>query len=88
MAVRLKAKRVGEAADCDARDPTTGHISLKRGKETQIPLRLNDSFDGDKIEARAIETDGTRGCPGSKTIQEQHDDVRTLPCPWIHSTKS
>jgi hypothetical protein len=53
-----KAKLVGEAADCDARDPTTGHISLKRGKETQIPLRLDDNFEGDKIEVRAIEATG------------------------------
>ena len=48
-----KAKLVGEAADCDARDPTTGHITLKKAKETQVPLRLDDSFDGDKIEVRA-----------------------------------
>lgn len=53
-----KAKLVGEAADCDARNPTTGQIVLKRGNETQVPLRLDDSFDGDKIEVRAIAATG------------------------------
>jgi hypothetical protein len=50
-----KAKVVGEAADCDARDPVTGLITLQRGQHTQIPLRLDDDFEGHAIEVRAID---------------------------------
>ena len=49
------AKVVGEAADCDARDPVTGLIALQRGQHTQIPLRLDDDFEGRAIEVRAID---------------------------------
>jgi hypothetical protein len=53
-----KAKVVGEAADCDARDPTTGLITLKRGQESQVPLRLEDDFEGKSIEVRAMDASG------------------------------
>src|SRR5262245_16450905 len=54
-----KAKVVGEAADCDARDPVTGLITLQRGQRTQIPLRLDDDFEGRAIEVRAIDASGS-----------------------------
>jgi hypothetical protein len=54
-----KAKIVGEAADCDARDPVTGLIVLQRGQHTQIPLRLDDDFEGRAIEVRAIDASGS-----------------------------
>lgn len=49
-----KAKLVGEAADCDARDPNTRLVTLEKGKETQVPLRIYDEFTGPSIEVRAI----------------------------------
>jgi hypothetical protein len=49
-----KAKVVGEAADCDARDPATGRITLEQGKETQVPIRIGDDFQAD-IEIRALD---------------------------------
>ena len=53
-----KAQVVGEAADCDARDPVTGLITLRRGQHTQVPLRLADDFEGRAIEVRAIDAAG------------------------------
>ncbi len=50
-----KAKVVGKAADCDARDPATGLVTLVKGAESQIPLRLDDDFQGEVIEVRAID---------------------------------
>ena len=50
-----KAKIVGEAADCDARDPATGLVKLDKGKETQIPIRLHDDFTGPSAEIRVTE---------------------------------
>lgn len=54
-----RAKVVGEAADCDARDPVTGLITLQRGQHTQILLRLDDDFEGQAIEVRAIDASGS-----------------------------
>jgi hypothetical protein len=54
-----KAKVVGEAADCDARDPVTGLVALQRGQHTQIPLRLDDDFEGRSIEVRASDASGS-----------------------------
>jgi hypothetical protein len=50
-----KAKLVGEAADCDARDPVTGSITLTNGQEVQVPLQVRDDFSGGTIEVRAID---------------------------------
>jgi hypothetical protein len=54
-----KAKVVGEAADCDARDPAPGLVTLTKGKETQVPVRIHDDFTGPSVEIRA--TDPTTG---------------------------
>ncbi len=53
-----KATLVGEAADCDARDPTTGLLTLQPGQETQVPLRIGAEFEGTLIEIRAIDPTG------------------------------
>lgn len=50
-----KAKIVGEAADCDARDPATGLVKLEKGQETQVPVRIHDDFSGPSAEIRATE---------------------------------
>lgn len=55
-----KAKIVGEAADCDARDPSTRLVKLEKGKERQVPIRIHDDFSGPSVEIRATEpTTGT-----------------------------
>ena len=51
----LRAKRVGEAADCDARDPSTGDVMLRKGEETQVPIRVAEDFSGPAIEIRAVD---------------------------------
>jgi hypothetical protein len=53
-----KATLVGEAADCDARDPNTGLVTLWSGQETQVPLKVSVDFEGKQIGIRAI--DATR----------------------------
>ena len=50
-----KAKMVGEAADCEARDPATRMVTLPRGKETQVPVRIQDDFSGASVELRATD---------------------------------
>jgi hypothetical protein len=54
-----KAKLVGEAADCEARDPATRLVTLNKGAETQVPVRIQDDFPGSYIEIRA--TDAATG---------------------------
>ena len=50
-----KAKVVGETADCDARDPATGLVTLEKGKEIQVPIRIHDDFSGPAVEIRATD---------------------------------
>jgi len=45
-----KAKVVGEAADCEARDPATRLVTLNKGTETQVPVRIQDDFTGANVE--------------------------------------
>jgi hypothetical protein len=54
-----KAKLVGEAADCEARDPATRLVTLNKGTETQVPVRIKDDFTGANVEIRA--TDAATG---------------------------
>ena len=51
----LKAEVVGEAADCEARDPATRLVTLARGKETQVPIRIQDDFSGTFVEIRTTD---------------------------------
>jgi hypothetical protein len=50
-----KAQSVGQAGDCDARDPITGEIKLQSGVETQVPLIIDPDFQGSSVEVRAID---------------------------------
>ncbi len=50
-----KALSVGQAGDCDARDPITGEIKLQSGVETQVPLIIDPDFQGSRVEVRAID---------------------------------
>lgn len=50
-----KAKRVGEAADCEARDENTHDILLTPGKETQVPVLLDPDFQSPSVEIRVID---------------------------------
>jgi hypothetical protein len=50
-----KARPVGEAADCEARDPATRLVTLKKGIETQVPIRIEDDFNSAAIEIRATD---------------------------------
>jgi hypothetical protein len=50
-----KAKVVGQAEDCDARDPVTGEVELRAGVETSVPLVVDDDFNGREIEVRATD---------------------------------
>jgi hypothetical protein len=54
-----KAQLVGEAADCDARDPATHLVTLHKGSEAQVPIQIRDDFGGGSIEIRV--TDPTTG---------------------------
>jgi hypothetical protein len=47
-----KAKVVGEAADCEARDEKTREVILQAGKETPVPVLIDPDFDGAEIEVR------------------------------------
>jgi len=47
-----KAKVVGEAADCEARDEKTREVTLQAGKETPVPVFIDPDFDGSEIEIR------------------------------------
>ena len=50
-----KAVVVGEAADCEERDPATGLVTLVQGATASIPLRIADGFSGEELEVRATE---------------------------------
>lgn len=53
------AKQVGESADCDARDPGTGLITLAKDVEVQVPIKIDEDFDGPSVEIRAIDVSGS-----------------------------
>lgn len=63
LAVRVQAfapgttRVVGEAADCEARDPHTGLVLLAANQRVQVPIALAPDFDGDAVEIRV--TDAT-----------------------------
>ncbi len=47
-----KAKVVGEAADCEARDEKTHEVTLLAHKEMPVPVLVDPDFDGTEIEIR------------------------------------
>ncbi len=48
-----KAASVGQAGDCDARDPASGEITLPVGEDVSVPLVIDPDFHGSRIEVRA-----------------------------------
>jgi hypothetical protein len=50
-----KAERVGQAADCEARDPITGDVTLRTGEVTQVPVLIDPDFSGNAVEIRVID---------------------------------
>lgn len=48
----VKAKPVGEAADCEARNEKTREVALSANKETPVPVLIDPDFDGSEIEIR------------------------------------
>lgn len=61
IAVRVQAfvpgtaDLVGEAADCEARDPHTGLVTLSTTDRIHIPIALNPDFRGDTVEVRVVD---------------------------------
>jgi len=51
------AKKIGEVAECDARDSLTYEVILEAGKETAVPLLLDHDITSDTIEVRATNPD-------------------------------
>ncbi len=51
------ARVVGEAADCEARDPHTGLVKLQASQKVHVPIAIEPDFDGDAVEIRV--TDAT-----------------------------
>lgn len=49
---KATARKVGEAADCDARDEVTHEVTLVAGQETPVPVLLDPDFRGDRVEIR------------------------------------
>jgi len=47
-----KAKVVGEAADCEARDEKTREVTLQPNVETPVPILLDPDFEGPEVEIR------------------------------------
>jgi len=47
-----KARLVGEAADCEARDEKTREVTLQANKETPVPMLIDPDFDGPEVEIR------------------------------------
>ena len=50
-----KAKVVGEAADCEARDESTHEVILKPSMEAEIPILIEQDFSGPSIEIRVTD---------------------------------
>ena len=61
FAVRVQAfapgtsRVVGEAADCEARDPHTGLVTLRSTQRVHVPIALEPDFDGDAVEIRVTD---------------------------------
>ena len=56
----VRAKRVGEAAESEARDEITYEVILSAGVETPVPVLLDHDFSGDSIEIRVTDPDTQR----------------------------
>lgn len=47
------AQQVGSPGECDALNLSTGEIELQSGQETQVPLLIEPTYQGERIEIRA-----------------------------------
>ena len=52
-----RAQRVGDVAECDARDEISHLVTLQAGQETSVPLLLDADFNGTSIEVRITNPD-------------------------------
>ncbi len=55
-----RAKRVGEVAECEARDEITHEVVLSAGVETPVPVLLERDFSGESVEIHVIDPDTQR----------------------------
>lgn len=51
------ARVVGNVADCPARDDTTHEVIIEKGKPINVPIKINDDFEGPSIELRMTDPD-------------------------------
>lgn len=54
--IGVKAKIVGEAADCEARDEKTHEVTLQANKEMPVPILIDPDFNGTEIEIRVSDS--------------------------------
>jgi hypothetical protein len=75
LAVRVQAfapgaaEVVGEAADCEARDPHTGLITLSATQRTHVPIALEPDFDGDAVDIRVTDANAPGRAYASLTLR-------------------
>ena len=51
------SEKIGEAAECDARDPISHEIKLIAGQETAVPVLIYSDFKGDTVQIRVTDLD-------------------------------
>jgi len=51
------SEKIGEAAECDARDSISHEIKVVAGQETAVPILINSDFKGNKVQIRVIDLD-------------------------------
>lgn len=59
---------VGGAADCEARDPSTGVITLQANREESVAVRIDDDFAGPGVEVRVTDAGGAGLVLGAKKL--------------------
>ena len=75
MEVRVTAiasgasRPVGQAADCEARDPATGLIRLRVGVEEAVAIRIDDAFTGPDVEIQVVDAAGVGLVLGSLKLK-------------------
>jgi hypothetical protein len=60
---------VGQAADCEARDPETGLIRLRANIEESVAVRIYDDFKDPEVEVQVLDAAGTGVLLGSKKLK-------------------
>lgn len=62
-------RRLGGPADCDARDPATNLITVRRDADVSVPLSLDELTGVDEIEIRAVDAAGLGVVLGTLTLK-------------------